>query len=150
MRLFADPAELQQQVGALLGPSDWLTVTQEAVDGFADASGDHQWIHVDPERAATGPFGGTICHGLLTLAIGQDLARSIYRVDGMRMGINYGLNRVRFPSPLPVGSRVRTSVVLLEVVHQGDSWQVTSRVTTEREGETKPVCVAESVTRLYL
>lgn len=150
MRIFASPAELQKQVGTLIGPSDWLTVTQDAVDAFAVASGDHQWIHVDPERAVGGPFGTTICHGLLTVAIGQDLVRSIYRVDGLRMGINYGLNKVRFPSVLPVGSRVRTTVELLEVVEKSDSWQVISKVTTEMEGGTKPVCVAETVTRLYL
>lgn len=147
--VFADPSDLKQQVGSRIGPSEWFEVTQEAISGFADASGDHQWIHVDSEKAAEGPFGTTICHGLLTLALGQTLARSVYRVEGTRMGINYGLNKVRFPSPLPVGSRVRTAVDVLDVSDHGDSWQVTTRVTTEREGAPKPVCVAESVVRLY-
>ena len=150
MKTYDSVQELGEDVGVVLGPCEWLLVDQEAVDDFARASGDDQWIHVDTQKANAGPFGTTICHGLLTLAIGQSLARRIYRVSGTRMGINYGLNKVRFPSPLPVGSQVRATVELLGVEAAEDSWHVRTRVVTMREGSEKPVCVADPLTRLYV
>src|SRR5437016_4870765 len=111
-RVFASVDELREAVGEELGPSDWLEIDQKRIDLFADATGDHQWIHVDPEKAAAGPFGTTIAHGYLTLSLLPQMWKTIYRVDGVKLGVNYGLNKVRFPSPVPVGSRVRcTSAV---------------------------------------
>lgn len=150
MKIYDSIAELSGDVGNILGPSEWLFVNQSAVDYFARASGDHQWIHVDIPRAKEGPFGTTICHGLLTLAIGQHLSRQLFCVANTRMGINYGLNKVRFPSPLPVGNRVRAAVELLAVETLGDSYEVRTRVITTREGEERPVCVAEPISRIYV
>jgi len=150
-RVFASADELRAAVGEELGPSDWLEVDQKRIDLFADATGDHQWIHVDPERAAAGPFGATIAHGYLTLSLLPVLVPQLMRVEGVRMGINYGVNKVRFPSPVPVGSRVRATALLTDVTALGeDCVQLTARVTVEREGGEKPVCVAESVSRYYL
>ncbi|MEU8523496.1 MaoC family dehydratase [Streptomyces sp. NBC_01216] len=148
-RVFTSAEELSAGVGEQLGHSDWLEIDQKRIDLFADATGDHQWIHVDPERAATGPFGRTIAHGYLTLSLLPALVPQIMRVEGMRMGINYGTDKVRFPSPVPVGSRLRASAVLTEVTEAGGGVQVTATVTVEREGGDKPVCVAESVSRYY-
>ena len=149
-RIFTSAEELRAGVGEQLGQSDWLEVDQKRIDLFADATGDHQWIHVDPERAAAGPFGRTIAHGYLTLSLLPALVPQIMRVEGMKMGINYGTNKVRFPSPVPVGSRLRASAVLTEVTDAGGGGvQVTATVTVEREGGDKPVCVAESVSRYY-
>ena len=143
--------ELKALVGKDLGVSEWLEITQERVNTFADATDDHQWIHVDPERAKAGPFGATIAHGFLTLSLLPSLAGEVYRVDGVRMGINYGLDKVRFPAPLPTGSRVRAGVELLLADDLGEGWlQLKARVTIEREGTEKPVCVAETLTRLLL
>ena len=141
-------ADLESCAGTHLGYSAWHEITQEQVNAFADATGDHQWIHVDPERAAAGPFGTTIAHGYLTLSLLPALLGDRLRVEGVRMAVNYGLNRVRFPAPVPVGSRVRAE--LLEVTEVSGGVQVVARVTVEREGGDKPVCVAETVTRLYL
>lgn len=131
------------------GTGQWLEITQDRIDKFADATGDHQWIHVDPERARGGPFGTTIAHGFLTLSLipglGTDLA-----VEGIRMGINYGLNRVRFPSPVKVGSRVRAVIKNLTVDDFDGGVQVVNQVTVEVEGQEKPACVAETVTRFYV
>lgn len=149
MRTFASLAELPAAVGEHLGHSDWHTVTQDRVDQFADATGDHQWIHVDRERAEAGPFGTTIAHGFLALSLIPMLASEVYRVEGVRMGINYGLNRVRFPNTVPTGSRVRGGVELVSVEEIPDGVQVVSRVTIEREGAEKPCCVAETVARFY-
>ena len=135
--------------GLELGPSEWREVTQDKVNQFADATGDHQWIHVDPERAAQGPFKGTIAHGFLTLSLVPVLVASVYRVDGVRMGVNYGLNKVRFPAPVRVGSRVRAGVELAEVTQVEGGVQIVARVTVEAEGSPKPCCVAETVVRLY-
>jgi acyl dehydratase len=146
---FASIDDLRDAVGKGLGYSDWLTVDQERINKFADATDDHQWIHVDPERAAQGPFKTTIAHGYLTLSLLPVLASGLTRVDGIRMGINYGVNKVRFPAPLPVDSRVRAGVEILSVEEVAGGVQVTSRVTIEREGGDKPVCVAESVSRVY-
>jgi acyl dehydratase len=145
MRVFNGIDELKQAVGEHLGHSDWHTVTQEKVDLFADATGDHQWIHVDPERAKAGPFGGTIAHGYLTLSLLPMLNQQIYRIDGLTMGINYGTNKVRFPAPVPVGSRVRAGTELLEVNPNAQGAQAVVRTTIEVEGGEKPACVVESV-----
>ena len=139
--------ELPNHVGERLGASAWHEVTQEQVSMFADATGDHQWIHLDQERAAAGPFGGTIAHGFLTLSLGPMLVHEVFEVADARMGINYGLNRVRFPAPLPVGSRVRADVTCAAVEEVPGGLQATLAVTFEREGGTKPVCVAEWLVR---
>jgi len=146
---FASIDELRAAVGTQLGPSDWLTVDQERINQFADATGDHQWIHVDPERAAHGPFKTTIAHGYLTLSLLPALASTLTRVDGVRMGINYGVNKVRFPAPLPVDSRVRARAEIMSVDDVDGGVQLTTKVTIERDGGDKPVCVAESVSRVY-
>jgi acyl dehydratase len=149
-RVFASPDELKAAVGEQLGWTDWLEIGQERIDAFAEATGDHQWIHVDPERAAGGPFGGTIAHGFLTLSLIPSLVPAIFRVEGVRMGVNYGVNKVRFPAPVPVGSRLRAGAEVAEVTEAGGGFQVVTRVTIEREGGDKPVCVAETVARFYL
>ncbi|NJC69733.1 MaoC family dehydratase [Planosporangium thailandense] len=149
MREFPSLAALTESVGQHLGYSDWHEVDQERINLFADATGDRQWIHVDPERAAQGPFKRTIAHGFLTLSLVPMLNAEVYRVDGVRMAVNYGLNKVRFPAPLPVGSRVRGGVELVEVTPVEGGVQVVARVTVEVEGEAKPCCVAETVARFY-
>ena len=145
MRIFADLDELTAAKGEHLGTGEWLEVTQDRIDQFADATGDHQWIHVDAEKAKAGPFGTTIAHGFLTLSLLPLLGRGIYRVEGIAMGINYGLDKVRFPSVVPVGSRVRSSSELLDVVDKPQGKQATVRVTVEIEGNDKPACVAETI-----
>lgn len=137
-------------VGRPLGQSDWVLIEQSRIDAFAAATGDEQWIHVDPVRAAAGPFGTTIAHGFLTLSLLPLFMAEAFAIEGLRMGVNYGLNRVRFPAPLPVGSRVRGTVKLLacEALPDG-GMQATFEINVEREGGTKPVCVAESVVRFY-
>jgi acyl dehydratase len=149
MRTFSSPSALHEAAGQHLGYSDWRTVDQKQVDLFAEATGDHQWIHVDPERAAKGPFGRTIAHGFLTLSLLPVLMAEIYRVEGVRMGVNYGVNRVRFPAPLPVGSRVRAGLEVVEVTDVEGGVQVVARTTVEAEGAPKPCCVAETVVRFY-
>ena len=148
MRVFANLDELEAAKGEHLGFSEWHTVTQEQVDLFADATGDHQWIHVDQARAGKGPFGGTIAHGYLTLSMIPMLAQGVYRVDGVSMGINYGSNKVRFPSTVPVGSRIRAGVELIDVLQAKQGKQLIARVTIEIEGGGKPACVAETVSLL--
>jgi acyl dehydratase len=145
MRIFADLDEFAAAKGEHLGYGDWLEVTQERIDEFADATGDHQWIHVDTERAKDGPFGTTIAHGYLTLSLIPTLGRKIYQVDGIRMGINYGLGKVRFPAVLPAGSRVRAGAELVEVSDRQQGKQATVRMTVEIEGGDKPACVAETM-----
>ena len=134
--------------GDHFGPSSWIEITQEKIDAFAEATGDHQWIHVDPERAAAGPFGTTIGHGYLTLSLLPVASYEVLPRAG-RMGINYGLNRVRFPAPVPVGSRVRASFDVVSVEPFDGGSQATLTATVEREGGDKPVCVAEVVFRNY-
>ncbi len=137
-------------VGQHVATSDWILVTQEAVNQFAQATGDHQWIHVDVERAKAGPFGAPIAHGFLTLSLIPQFFDSALHIADVRMGVNYGLNRVRFMGPVPVGSRLRANLRLLKaepIENQG--LQLTWEVTTEREGAAKPVCIAESIARLY-
>ncbi|MEE1800194.1 MaoC family dehydratase [Streptomyces sp. JV176] len=148
-RIFTSAEELRAGVGEQLGHSDWLEVDQRRIDLFAEATGDHQWIHVDPERAATGPFGTTIAHGYLTLSLLPVLVPQVVRVENVKMGINYGTNKVRFPSPVPVGSRLRATAVLKDVTEAGGGVQITTLVTVEREGGDKPACVAESVSRYF-
>ena len=150
MRRFEHLADLQPLVGQEVALSDWITIDQGRIDRFADATGDHQWIHVDPVRAAAGPFGTTVAHGFLTLSILPELSASAIEVADARMGVNYGLNRVRFPAPVPSGSRLRGRFRLLAYEPIEGGAQLTMEVTMEREGGSKPVCVAESVARRYV
>jgi len=143
-------AEMPGLKGQELGTSDWYEITQEAVNTFADATGDHQWIHVDVERAkAESPFGGPIAHGFMTLSLAVPLATATYTITDAVMGVNYGLNKVRFPAPVPVGSRVRATTTLKDVEQVAGGVQNTIAVVIEREGGDKPVCIAEWVTRAY-
>jgi acyl dehydratase len=150
MKTFQTIAELAACIGQEVAVSDWTTITQQQVNLFADATDDHQWIHVDPERAAAGPFGGPIAHGFLTLSLIPKFFDSSFQVTGSRMGVNYGLNRVRFITPVPVGSRLRARLKLLaaEPIDNG-GMQMTWEVTVELDGSPKLVCVAESLVRLY-
>jgi acyl dehydratase len=149
-RTFQTIAELAACVGQEVAVSDWLTVTQQQVNLFAQATGDHQWIHTDPEKAAKGPFGGPIAHGFLTLSLIPKFFESSFDIVGSRMGVNYGLNKVRFTSPVPVGSRLRAHMSLLATQPvDNNGVQMTWQVTVEREGSGKPVCVAESLVRRY-
>jgi acyl dehydratase len=148
MRVFSSPEELHTAKGERLGTSDWLTITQEQINQFADATHDQQWIHVDTERAAQGPFGATIAHGFLTLSLVSFLNSQIYRFEGIQMGINYGLNKVRFPNPVPVGARVRAHTDLADVTNVSGSLQLAFSTTIEIEGVEKPACVAEPLVRL--
>ena len=149
MRTFEYLSELGGLVGQEIGVSDWITVDQARIDGFAEATGDRQWIHIDPGRAAAGPFGATIAHGFLTLSLLPELSASAYEIRDTRMGVNYGLNRVRFPAPVPSGSRLRGRFKLLRIEPLEGGAQITVEVRIEREGSDKPVCVAESVARRY-
>jgi acyl dehydratase len=149
-RIFASPDELRTAVGEELGTSGWLEIDQKRIDLFADATGDHQWIHVDPEKAAGGPFGTTIAHGYLTLSLIPSLMPEVLRVEGVKMGVNYGVNKVRFPAPVPVGSRLRATGRIVEVSEVPGGVQLVIAITIEREGGDKPVCVAETVARFYL
>ncbi|MFC4330535.1 MaoC family dehydratase [Streptomyces andamanensis] len=149
-RIFTSADELRAAVGEQLGYTDWLEVDQKRIDLFAEATGDHQWIHVDPEKAAAGPFGTTIAHGYLTLSLLPLFGPQLIRVEGVRMGVNYGTEKVRFPSPVPVGSRLRATASVTGVRDVEGGVQVSVAFTVEREGGDKPVCVAESVSRYYL
>jgi acyl dehydratase len=148
--VFESLAALRESVGEHLGYSDWHTVSQEQINAFADATGDHQWIHVNPEAAAQGPFGTTIAHGFLTLSLLPMFIAQVLRVDGVRMGVNYGLNKVRFPAPVPSGSVIRAGLRVMSVEDTAGGAQVVNEVTVERDGGDKPCCVAQSVTRYYL
>ena len=143
MQVYHGIAELEKAVGAHLGYSGWHTVTQEQITLFADATGDHQWIHVDPERAAAGPFGSTIAHGFLTLSLLPLLVAQVYRVEGLSTEVNYGLNKVRFPAPVPGGSRLRAGVELVSLLPSANGAQATARVIVEIDGSARPACVAE-------
>jgi acyl dehydratase len=149
MRVLNGPDELKAAAGTNLGVSDWVTVDQKQIDTFADATHDHQWIHIDAEKAAAGPFGKTIAHGFLSLSMLVPLAASVYRVDGVKMGINYGLNKVRFTNPVPVGSRIRANIDIAEVTEVGGGLQVTLKAVVELEGSEKPAVVAEWITRQF-
>lgn len=145
--VFESPDALLQAVGTDLGSSEWLTITQQRINLFADATGDHQWIHVDPGAAEQGPFGATIAHGYLTLSLTNQFLPEILRVDNASMGINYGTNRVRFPQPVTVGSRIRAHAVLSEAVEVAGGVQAVITLTVEIDGQTKPACVVESLSR---
>ena len=148
--VFNSPAELEGAVGKNLGSSDWLEITQKRIDLFAEATGDHQWIHVDPERAKDGPFGTTIAHGYLTQSLVNYFLPQIVEVRGIKMGVNYGADRLRFPAPVPVGSRIRGTGELLKVEQTKDGGtQATVRVTVEIEGSDRPACVIETISRYY-
>jgi acyl dehydratase len=149
VREFASPADLQSAVGEHFGYSDWRVVDQAQVDAFAEATGDRQWIHIDPERARQGPFGTTIAHGYLVLSLVPSLTTEVYRVHGVRMAVNYGLNRVRFPAPVPTGAKVRAGIRLIAAEEIDGGVHVLNEVTIEREGEPKPCCVAETIARFY-
>ena len=149
-RRFASYADVRAAVGQDVAVTDWITITQEQVNQFAQATGDHQWIHVDPERAKQGPFGAPVAHGYLTLSLLAQFMQHTVAVDGATMGVNYGLNKVRFPAPVPVGSRLRAHIKLLAAEPvQPDGMQMTWGVTVEREGSDKPVCVAETLSRSH-
>jgi acyl dehydratase len=150
MKNFETLQELAALAGQAVSTSDWVVVTQEHINQFAQATGDHQWIHVDVERAKAGPFGAPIAHGFLTLSLIPAFFASAVHIAQVRMGVNYGLNRVRFMGPVPVNSRLRASIKLLQAEPiDNDGMQFTWEVTTEREGVAKPVCIAESISRLY-
>jgi acyl dehydratase len=141
--------EVKAHVGQELGVSDWHLVTQELIDRFAEVTGDDQWIHIDVERAKQSPFGGTIAHGYYTLSLAPRFSYDMFTFEGFAFGVNYGLNRVRFPSPLPVGDRVRMRALLKAVEDIPGGAQITTELTFEREGAEKPVCVAETLARVY-
>jgi len=150
-REFAHPNEMHKYVGQEIGVSDWVEVTQDRINQFAEATGDHQWIHVDVERAKKDmPDGKTIAHGFLTLSLIPMLVVQVSRVNGIRMGVNYGLNKVRFPAPVPVGSKLRAGVKVLSFGEIPGGAQAVNEVTIEREGGDKPCCVAETVVRYYV
>ena len=147
MRVFTGLGEVRAAVGEHLGYSDYQVITQDDIDAFAALTGDDQWIHTDPGRAADGPFGGTIAHGLLTLSLGPRHAKSIYRIDGMAMSVNYGYDKIRFPSPVPVNSKVRIGAVISSVTEVKGGVQIAITFTWEIEGGAKPACVADMLIR---
>src|SRR5687767_8109924 len=149
MRTISGLDELKQAAGEELGVSDWHRITQADIDAFAEVTGDHQWIHVDPERAKDTPFGGTIAHGYYTLSLAPRMTAQILEFRGFAFGINYGLNKVRFPAPLPVGSKVRASAKVVDLEDVEGGVQIVLELTFEREGEEKPVCVAQTLVRMY-
>jgi acyl dehydratase len=148
MRVFTTFDELSEAVGEDLGTTEWLEVTQDRVDAFADATGDHQWIHVDVERAAQGPFGGTIAHGYLTLSLIPQFTPQLFSLETPGAKLNYGVNKVRFPSPVRVGSRIRATASIAEVTEVPAGKQMVTRYTIQIEDESKPACVAETVVLL--
>jgi acyl dehydratase len=149
MRTITGLDGLKQAAGEILGTSDWHEVTQDAINDFADVTGDHQWIHVDPDRAKDTPFGGTIAHGYFTLSLAPKLTAEIFAMDGFAFAVNYGLNKVRFPAPVPVGSKVRAQARVAKLEDVPGGAQMTLELTFEREGGEKPVCVAETLVRVY-
>jgi len=149
-RIFNTPDELLTAVGETFGPTDWLTLTQERINGFADATGDHQWIHVDPARAASGPFGAPIAHGYLTLSLVNLFLPDLMEVRGTSMGVNYGTDKVRFPAAVKVGARIRARGEVIAVEKVKDRGvQVTVRVTIDVEGGDRPACVADTISRFF-
>ena len=150
MKILETLDELAALVGQEVAASDWITITQEQINQFADATGDHQWIHVDVERAKAGPFGAPIAHGFLTLSLIPRFFQTSFQIRNSGMGVNYGLNKVRFTAPVPVGSRLRGHLKLLACQPiEKNGLQMTWQVTVEREGSDKPVCIAESLSRRY-
>lgn len=148
-RVFKTPFELETAVGERLGESQWLTIDQQRINLFADATGDHQWIHVDPEKAKDGPFGATIAHGYLTLSLVNMFLPEIIDVQGISMGVNYGADKLRFPAPVKVGSRVRGVGELIAVENVKGAVQSTVRVTVEIEGSDRPACVVDTISRYF-
>jgi acyl dehydratase len=146
-KVFASTNELAGAVGTDLGATDWITVTQDQVDKFADATLDHQWIHTDTDRARQGPFGGPIAHGYLTMSLASHFLSDLARVEGISMGINYGVDKVRFPSPVPVGSRLRGRGEVVDVREVPGGVQAVIRVTIERDGGDKPAAIVDTVSR---
>lgn len=146
---FENPADLLNAVGKHLGFSDWEAVDQQRIDQFANATGDHQWIHVDPEKAADGPFGKTIAHGYLTLAMANLFLPQVMQVDNTSMGVNYGCEKVRFPSPVPVGSRIRGGGEVMSAEEVKGGIQVVVRMTIEIEGADRPACVVDTISRFF-
>jgi acyl dehydratase len=149
MRTITGLDGLRQAEGEVLGTSAWHEVTQDDIDAFADATGDHQWIHVDPERAKDTPFGGTIAHGYYTLSLAPLLTDEIFSMEGFAFAVNYGLNKVRFPAPVPVNSKLRATAKVAKLEEVPGGAQMTLELTFEREGGEKPVCVAETLVRVY-
>jgi acyl dehydratase len=148
--VFKTPADLEGAVGTHLGYSDWLTIEQDRIDKFAEATGDHQWIHVDPEKAKDGPFGACIAHGYLTQSLVNYFLPQIVDVRGISMGVNYGADKLRFPAPVPVGSKIRGGGELISVERTKDGgYQATVRVTVEIEGSSRPGCVIDTISRYY-
>ena len=147
--IFHSAEELRAAAGREAGPTDWITVEQSRVDEFADATDDHQWIHVDPARAASGPFGTTIAHGYLTLSLVNFFLPNLVRVEGAKMGVNYGTNKVRFPAAVKVGARIRGRAQVLEATDVPGGVQIVVRVTIEIEGGDRPACVADTISRFY-
>jgi acyl dehydratase len=148
VKVFDSLSEFVAAAGSQLGPTEWMEITQDRVNLFADATDDHQWIHVDPERAAAGPFGGTIAHGLLTLSLLPHFMHQLYRVDNVALAVNYGYNKVRFITPVKVGANVRAGAVISKVDELDGAVQATMTVTVEIEGSDKPAAVAESIVRI--
>ena len=149
MKIFATPEALLDAVGTQLGPTDWLTIRQDRIDQFAAATNDHQWIHVDPEKAAKGPFGACIAHGFLTLSLANDFLPKMMRVDGVSMGVNYGCDKIRFPNIVKVNSDIRGTGEIINVAPIKGGIQSTVRVTIEVKGESRPACVVDTISRYY-
>ncbi len=147
--VYDNPAALLSAPGTSLGPTDWLEITQERINQFAEATGDHQWIHVDPERAKDGPFGATIAHGYLTLSLANLFLPDLMSVENTSMGVNYGCEKVRFPAPVPVGSRLRGSGEVISAEEVKGGVQVVVRVTVEIEGSDRPACVVDTISRFF-
>ena len=147
--VFENPSDVLKAVGSQLGKSDWLVIDQERINQFAEATGDHQWIHVDPERAKDGPYGATIAHGYLTQSLVNFFLPQIVEVRGASMGINYGADKLRFPAPVPVGSRIRGSAELVAAEEIKGCVQATVRVAVEIEGSDRPACVIDTISRYY-
>ena len=148
MRVFSSFEDIESAAGEEIGTTDWVEITQERVDQFADATGDHQWIHVDVERASKGPYGGTIAHGYLTLSLIARFGDELFSIDGVTAKLNYGVNKVRFPAPVPVGTRVRAGASIANAVQTPTGVQVSLNWVIELENSTKPACVAETVVLL--
>ncbi len=150
MEIYSSVEDLKKALDVELGPTDWFTVEQSRIDGFADNTNDHQWIHVDSEKAATGPFGTTVAHGFLTVSLVPYFVSRLRRIEGAKMGVNYGLNKVRFPSPVRAGSRIRARSTMVGLEEVGrDVVQLVTRTVVEVEGSDKPACVADLVSRYY-
>ena len=148
-KIINHPSDLLTMVGDTMGPTDWLEMTQQRVNQFADATGDHQWIHIDPERAAAGPFGACIAHGYLTLSLASKFLPELMTVNNTTMGVNYGCNKVRFPNAVKVGQRIRGTAKIINAEQKGKAVQSIAQVTIEVQGETRPACVVDTISLFY-